>query len=259
MILTSPGAVAFQIFGHSVYWYGIIMAFAILVGTLVADWAYRKYFLQNNDVDLLMDLVPLLVLTGFVGARFYYCLLNLHYYSVNPIAVLNVREGGLSIHGALLASLVFLIIYSKRKGIKFFDLAAPMTLGLALAQSIGRWGNFFNSEAFGKPLETGMIKLFIPEALRPLQYKSYEYFHPTFLYESVLDFGIFLLLFVMLRKTKNPLLITSFYFALYSVVRILIESVRIDSIVNIFGIPIAIYVSVIILIFAIIGIYKSKT
>ena len=181
MILTSPGAEAFSIFGLTVYRYGIIMAFAILIGAYAADWAYRKYFLVNENNDLLLDLMPWLIIVGFAGARIYYCILNYHYYLAHPLSILNVREGGLSIHGTLLACIIFLIVYAKKKGIKLFNLTAPLVLGLALAQSIGRWGNFFNSEAFGKPLESGFIKLFIPEALRPLQYRQFEYFHPAFL------------------------------------------------------------------------------
>lgn len=234
------------------------MAFAILAGSYIADWAYRKYFLLNDDMDLLLNLVPWLVIVGFAGARIYYCVLNFHYYIARPLDIFNVREGGLSIHGTLLACALFLIIYAKKKKFSFFELAAPMTLGLALAQSIGRWGNFFNSEAFGRPLETGLIKLYIPEALRPLQYKAFEYFHPTFLYESVLDFGIFLVLFVVLRKNRNPMFITSLYFALYSIVRILVETLRVDSVANPAGIPLAIYVSAVLLVVSLIGITKSK-
>lgn len=254
MILVSPGSEAFQIFGLSVYWYGIIMAFAILIGTFVADWSYKK----RGGGELILDLMPWLVLVGFVGARIYYCILNWHYYLSRPLSVLYVREGGLSIHGTLLACMIFLIFYARKKNIKLFDLTAPMTLGLALAQSIGRWGNFFNSEAFGKPIETGMIKLFIPEALRPLQYKSSEYFHPAFLYESALDFGIFLILLWAFRKNRNSFFITSLYFALYAIARILVETIRIDSIFNIAGIPVAIWVSALILIAALGGVFKSR-
>jgi len=254
MILMSPGAVAFQIFGLSVYWYGIIMACAILVGTFTADWAYKK----RGGGDLIFDLIPWLVLVGFVGARIYYCILNWHYYFVRPLSVLNVREGGLSIHGALLACLIFLFFYARKKNVPLFDLTAPMTLGLALAQSLGRWGNFFNSEAFGSPIETGFVKLYIPEALRPLQYKAFEYFHPAFLYESILDFGIFLVLLLAFRKNKNSLFITSLYFALYAIARILVESIRIDSVANVAGIALPIWVSSVILIVSVFGLIKSR-
>lgn len=254
MILMSPGAEAFQIFGLSVYWYGIIMAFAIFVGTFVANWAYRK----RSEDDLILDLMPWLVFVGFAGARIYYCLLNWSYYFVKPFSILNVREGGLSIHGAILACLIFLIFYVRKRKLSLFEITAPLALGLSLAQSIGRWGNFFNSEAFGKPIETGMIKLFIPEYLRPLQYRSAEYFHPAFLYESIFDFGIFLLLLWAFRKNQNPLFITSFYFVLYAIARILVESVRIDSIVNIAAIPVATWVSVLILVVGLWGVFKSR-
>lgn len=254
MILMSPGAVAFQIFGLSVYWYGIVMAFAILVGTFVANRAYKKI----GGGELMLDLMPWLVIVGFLGARLYYCLLNGSYYLSKPLSMLNVREGGLSIHGAILACLIFLIFYVRKRKLSLFEITAPLALGLSLAQSIGRWGNFFNSEAFGKPIETGMIKLFIPEYLRPLQYRSAEYFHPAFLYESLLDFGIFLILLWAFRKNKNPLFLTSLYFVLYAIARILVESVRIDSIVNIAGIPVAIWVSILILAAGLCGVFKSR-
>ena len=254
MILVSPGAEAFSIFGLAVYWYGIIMAISIVVGTFVADWIYRK---RGGD-GLIWDLIPWLAIVGFAGARVYYCILNWQYYISRPLAVLNVREGGLSIHGAMLACLIFLLIYTHRKKINFFDLAAPIVLGLALAQSIGRWGNFFNSEAFGKPAVFTPIKLFIPEALRPLQFQGAEYFHPAFLYESVLDFIIFLVLLRMIANSKSSLFITSLYFVLYALARIIVESVRIDSIAYIAGIPFAIWISVLILIVAIWGLVKSR-
>ncbi len=236
MILSSPGAVAFEILGISVYWYGIIMAIAILAGAYVADWAYKK----RGGGDVLLDLMPALVVSGFAGARLYYCIVNYSYYLAHPLEILNVRQGGLSIHGMFIAGLIFLIIYCKRKGLKFFNLTAPMCLGAALAQSIGRWGNFFNSEAFGAPYD-GFLKLYIAPALRPEIFKTYEYFHPAFLYESILDLLIFIALFFVIRKTSK---------SLYGIVRIIVESIRIDSAAYIWGTPVAIVVSVVIIFIA---------
>ncbi|MCM1010618.1 MAG: prolipoprotein diacylglyceryl transferase [Fusobacterium sp.] len=239
MILSSPGAVAFEVFGLSVYWYGIIMAFAILVGAYVADWAYKK----QGGGDLLMDLIPWLVVTGVAGARLYYCALNYSYYFAHPFEILNVRQGGLSIHGMFVTCIVFLVVYCKKKGINIFNLLAPLCLGVSLAQSIGRWGNFFNSEAFGRPFE-GFLKLYIAPALRPEMYRGNEYFHPTFLYESVLDLLIFVVLFYVIRKNQSSArLVTSLYFLLYGIVRIIVESVRIDSAAYVFGLPVALVVS----------------
>lgn len=252
MILTSPGAVAFSIFGFSVYWYGIIMACAILAGAYVADWAYRKWFAVKGEEELLFDLIPWLVAIGFAGARLYYCILNFGYYFAHPLSILNVREGGLSIHGMFLACAVFLLFYCKKK-ISFFKLAAPMCLGISLAQSIGRWGNFFNSEAFGRPFD-GFIKLYVQPAFRPEAYAGMEYFHAAFLYESVLDLLIFVVLYwVISKSSRSPLFVTSLYFFLYAIVRILVESIRIDSTAFVFGLPVALFVSVILLFLASIG------
>lgn len=250
MILSSPGAVAFDIFGLSVYWYGIIMAFAILVGAYIADWAYKK----QGGGNLLTDLIPWLVLTGFTGARLYYCVLNFSYYFAHPLEILNVRQGGLSIHGMFLACIVFLVVYCKRKNIDTFSLLAPLCFGVSLAQSIGRWGNFFNSEAFGRPFD-GFLKLYIAPALRPEMYIGKEYFHPTFLYESVLDLLIFCLLFYVIRKNKySSLFVTSLYFLLYGIVRIIVECVRVDSAAYVLGLPVALIVSMFLVVAGITGI-----
>ena len=116
--------------------------------------------------------------------------------------------------------------------------------GAALAQSIGRWGNFFNSEAFGVPCDLPW-KLYIPPINRPLEFAGYEYFHPTFLYESILDFLIFILLLCLFKKlSKTPGIVTCLYIFLYSLARIAVENIRIDSALNIYNFPIAQIVSV---------------
>ncbi len=250
MILSSPGAVALDVFGLSVYWYGIIMAFAILIGAFIADWAYKK----NGGDDLLIDLIPWLVVIGFAGARLYYCILNFSYYLAHPLEILNVRQGGLSIHGMFLACIIFLTVYCKKKKVDIFNILAPLCLGVSFAQSIGRWGNFFNSEAFGKPFD-GFLKLYITPALRPEIYRHNEFFHPTFLYESVLDLLIFVILFLLIRKNNSsPRFVTFLYFMLYGIVRIIVESFRIDSVVYIFGQPVALVVSALLVIIGGIGI-----
>ena len=244
MILSAPSPIAFEILGFSVYWYGIILAFAIFCGTYVADVVYRKFYLQNDDMDLLLDAIPLLVLVGFLGARLYYCFVNWQYYSTHLVEVFNVRQGGLSIHGMLFACALFLFFYTKIKKISFFDFCAPLCVGLPFAQFIGRWGNFFNSEAFGKPYD-GFLKLYVAPEYRPEILSSFEYFHPTFLYESVLNFLIFVVLMLIVRRGKySSMFIVGEYLLLYSAIRISIESIRVDSIAFVFGMPIAMFVSV---------------
>ncbi|MBO7672694.1 prolipoprotein diacylglyceryl transferase [bacterium] len=255
MILSSPGNVAFEFFGLPIYFYGIIMACAVLAGVFVAFWAWKKYYTQDS---MILDLAPWLIITGIFGARVYYCLLNFHYYAEHLNEIFNVRQGGLSIHGMFLACLVFLIIFARCKKISLWKLSAPMLLGVSIAQSIGRWGNFFNSEAFGKPFD-GFLKLYIAPQYRPPEFADCEYFHPAFLWESLLDLAIFVVLFLIMKKTngKNPLFITSLYFFMYSVVRILIESIRTDSIFYVFNLPVATVVSIAIMFISLSGILYS--
>ena len=140
-------------------------------------------------------------------------------------------------------------IFSKRHKLSALKLADVSVIGLSIAQAIGRWGNFFNSEAFGGPTNLPW-KLYIAPQYRPIPYQSCEYFHPTFLYESILDLGIFVLLFFAVKFNKcgkdgNLALI---YLIMYSIVRIFVETFRIDSVLYIYGIPVAIIVSVAIII-----------
>ena len=109
-----------------------------------------------------------------------------------PTEILAIRHGGISIHGAILGGLIGLFIFAKRHKISALKLCDISALGLVIAQAIGRWGNFFNSEAFGSPTEMAW-KLYIPGQYRPIPYTNYEYFHPTFLYESILNILIFII------------------------------------------------------------------
>ena len=244
MILSSPSAVAFDVFGFAVYWYGIILAFAILLGTIWADFIYRRYFLCFDSSSLILDIAPWLIFVGFCGARIYYCLINFTYYSEHLLEIFNVRQGGLSIHGAILFCVIFLFFYSKLKKVSFFDLGASLSVGLVFAQSVGRWGNFFNSEAFGKPYD-GFLKLYVSPEHRPEIYSNVEYYHPTFLYESVLNLCIFVILFFVVKSKKiSSMFVVGLYLGLYSIVRIVVESIRVDSVLSVLGLPIATVVSV---------------
>lgn len=234
------------IFGVHIYFYGIILAFAIIVGTFLSDYVGEKFFELKKET--IIDLSPYLVIFGIIGARLYYCILNYDFYLRFPTEILAIRHGGISIHGAILGGLIGLIIFAKRHNLSIIKLADTSAIGLALAQSIGRWGNFFNSEAFGTPTNLPW-KLYIAPQYRPIPYNNVEYFHPTFLYESVLDFIVFIILFLVAKNYKNKKGgdIALLYLILYSIVRIFVEHFRIDSVCYICGIPIATIVSLIIL------------
>lgn len=303
-MLSSPGDVAFTLFGFPVYYYGIIMACAVFVGFLTANYIYRTS-LRTNEVsvaiqknnnwiasshsllamtnkNLVLDISPWLIISGIIGARLYYCIVNYSYYIHKPLEIFFIRQGGLSVHGMIIAGALALLYFSKKYKIPFFRLTDVFLCGTILAQSIGRWGNFFNSEAFGYPCDLPW-KLYIPISHRPIEYVNFEYFHPTFLYESILDFGIFIILIFTLTN-KNVMLklfqhlstfkilpksignkipkqvrndningiVTSLYLILYGIVRIFVEHFRIDSALNILGFPIAQIISLLMLIVGIV-------
>ncbi len=257
----SPGDVAFSILGFPVYYYGIILAFAILTGVYTAYFLYKTFY-DNVNAKKIIDFAPFIIIIGIIGARLYYCCVNYSYYLNHPLEIFYIRQGGLSIHGMIIVGIVSLFVFSKIYKMSFLKLIDVFLCGTALGQCIGRWGNFFNSEAFGTPTNLPW-KLYIPIQHRPIQFINYEYFHPAFLYESVLDLVIFILLFCTFKKlSKHPGMIACVYLILYSFVRIFVEHLRIDSVLNINGIPVAQIMSLALIVFAalfmIVIIYKDK-
>lgn len=254
-MFVSPGDVAFCCLGKlPIYYYGIIMALSLTLGVFTAETVTQKFYKDLNP-EIIYDISPHIILGAILGARIYYCLLSFPYYLKNPSEIIQIWHGGISIHGAIIGGLISGIIYAKRHKLPILKLCDIFSYGLVLGQALGRWGNFFNSEAFGRPTES-FLKLYIPIYKRPLQYLQYDYFHPTFLYECILDLCVFLILFFVIRKfAKNIDGIVFFsYLILYSIVRIIVEQVRIDSVLDIYGIPVAQIVSVLLIFIGIIGI-----
>lgn len=243
-MFTSPGEICFSVFGLDIYYYGIIMGFAVLVGSMFSNYIRKHDGYDISEKDF-YDIVLVSLIFGFLGARIYYCLFNFLYYASHLNDIFNFREGGLSIHGGIIFAVIFASVFAYIKKLPILKLCDIFAFGLILAQAIGRWGNFFNSEAFGRPTNL-FCKLFIPISNRPFEYIDYQYFHPAFLYESILDLLIFFVLFFVIRKIAKKyhgFIFTSYLF-LYSIARILVESVRIDSIFFIMNIPLPIFVSV---------------
>jgi len=236
-------------------WYSIFILIAFIVGYILVVNRSKKH---EVPITFISDLGFYLVIFCIIGARLYYCLFNLDYYSKNLLDIFKIWEGGLAIHGGILAGFLTIYFFCKKKEfslLKILDIFAP---ALVLGQAIGRWGNFFNSEAFGLPTNLPW-KLYIAPQYRQVPYNNYDYFHPTFLYESILDFIIFLILFKLIKpnkhKTGNIALI---YLILYSIVRIFVEHFRIDSVCYINGISIAIVVSAIIIVLAFLSILYNN-
>ncbi len=250
-MFTSPSQILCTIFGVNIYYYGVIMALAIAVGTLVSDWAGTKFFGLKKET--IIDLAPYLIIFGIIGARLYYCALNYDFYLRFPTEIIAIRHGGISIHGAILGGLIGLWFFAKRHKVNPVKLCDVSAIGLSLAQAIGRWGNFFNSEAFGGPTNLPW-KLYIAPQYRPIPYQEYQYFHPAFLYESILDIVIFIILLILVKtgKIKKDGNLALIYLILYSIVRIIVEMFRLDSVKYILGMPVAIFVSIGIIIISVV-------
>jgi len=262
MVLQSNGDVLFYIANDiPIYKYGIIVALACLAGVITAYFLYKNFY-SKSLAEKIWDFSAYSLIGGILGARLYFCLLNFSYYSEHPLEILDIRGGGLSIHGGLLLGIFLLIVFANKYKLGILKVLDVFACGTAIAQSIGRWGNFFNSEAFGSPTNLPW-KLYIPVEHRPLEFISVEYYHPTFLYESILDLCIFFILLSVIKKISYKCSGIAFfaYLMLYGAVRFLIEQVRIDSALNVFGVPIAQIVSVIMFIVGVAGIcilYKKS-
>ncbi|MEG1547329.1 MAG: prolipoprotein diacylglyceryl transferase [Clostridia bacterium] len=239
--MTNPDRVAFTIFGRDIYWYGVLMAVGIIIAVLLAiREGKRKKLPEDTIVDLCLVIIP----CGIVGARLYYVLFELKSYLADPIRMLYIWEGGLAIYGAVIGGLLGALIYAKKKKIRFLRLTDCIAPGLVLAQAIGRWGNFFNQEAFGNPV-TNPNMLWFPLSVKieiPHSFNGFvdgvlhqgvctnPYHLATFFYESMWCLLIFLFLwFVFRKRAKHDGDVFLTYAMLYSFERMLVEGLRGDS------------------------------
>lgn len=211
--------IAFSVGPFTVRWYGILIASAIVIGTFLA---LREAKRKGLDPDLFLNLIIFCVPAAFIGARIYYVIFNWGYYSRYPAEIPAVWHGGLAIHGGLIGAIIVGYFLTKKYTINIWqalDIAAP---SIILGQAIGRWGNFFNQEAYGYQVD--------PDRIPWAMYIDGAYRHPTFLYESLWDLAVFFFL-LWLRRRKNLQqgdVILS-YALLYSIGRFFVEGFRTDS------------------------------
>ena len=207
-------------------WYGVIIAFGMLLGFLIANREANK---KNMPEGMFVDLMFYIILFSLIGARLYYVLFNLDYYLQDPISIVMVNEGGMAIHGGLIGGILAGLVYCRRKNLSFFQVADIAAPSLILGQAIGRWGNFMNQEAHGGEVTRGFLEsLMLPEFIINQMYIDGSYYHPTFLYESVwniIGFVILILLRPKLKVGQTMLL----YLIYYSAGRFFIEGMRTDS------------------------------
>ncbi len=241
----SPGPDIFHLGPLVLRWYGLLIASSVLIGLNLSKKLAAK---RNIELGFINDLMPIIVLSSLIGARIYYVIFEWERYQGNyfwssikmfnfsiPIpSPLEIWNGGIAIHGALIAGSISVIIFSRLKKQFLWDVLDVICPSVALGQAIGRWGNFFNNEAFGTPTSLPW-KLSIPFIYRPEGLANYEYFHPTFLYESVWNIILFTLLIFIFSKGSKGLIrlpsgaITCIYITIYSIGRLWIEGLRTDS------------------------------
>ena len=210
-----PNPVAFTVFGIEVRWYGVLIALGMVLATIIT---YRRAPRHGLDPDRILDFILICIPSGIIGARLYYIVFNWSMYEGDFLKMINLRLGGLAIHGGLIfgiAAAVILCAAWKIRPLNVMDLAVP---AVALAQAIGRWGNYFNSEAHGGPTD-------LPWAVTV----NGQTYHPTFLYESIWCFLLFLFLIYMDNHRRFEGQIFLLYGILYSVERFFVEALRTDS------------------------------
>lgn len=217
----------------SIRWYGLILVLAMIV----ASYCAGRYFLQRNILKSreLEDLVFYAIIFGLIGARVGHVIFTWDYYRVYPVDIIKVWQGGLSIYGAILGGLVAILVWSKHKAINFWRLSDIIVPFLALAQAIGRWGNYFNQELYGRPT-AGWWGIPIDQPNRLAGLENFTYFHPTFFYEFILNLILFFVLFSFLKKGRLKTgSLTFLYFIGYGFIRFFLEFVRIDDTAMIIG------------------------
>jgi len=217
--------VAFYVFGFSVRWYGVFIGTGMLLAVILLQYTC-KY--RNLNYDSILDVVLISLPIGIIGARLYYVAFDFNNYRNNLLEVFDIRGGGLAIHGGILFALTAAFIIAKRKKMSFLKMADVTAPTIIIAQAMGRWGNFFNSEAHGGPVSYDFIKHF-PYFIQQGMHIDGIYYHPTFLYESLWDFTVFIILIIILRKTKKVGIVFFTYIGLYSIGRFFIEGLRTDS------------------------------
>lgn len=248
----SPSRIAFYIVSIPVHWYGLILVLAILVGFFqVRPYFIKRSVLNHAQVD---DLFFYVIIAGLLGARLGHVLFfNFSYYWAYPIDIVKIWQGGLSIQGALFFALLILWWWSRKNKVSFWQITDHLVPAVALGQALGRWGNYFNQELYGRPTESS-AGIFISPPNRVAGFEKAEFFQPTFFYESLLNLLLFLLLHQLLKKGGQPQgRLSLIYLGGYSLIRFLMEFVRIDPTPIVWGLRLPQLISLLVLLAVILG------
>lgn len=247
--------VMFSIGSFNIYWYSVLILIAVIIGSSIAIKEARKGGLgEIFIIDLIIFLIPI----SIIGARLYYVIFNFETYQNDILSIFKIWEGGLAIYGAIIAAIIYTFIYCRKREKPFIstlDILAPSVL---FGQAIGRWGNFFNMEAYGpKTTLTFLHQLHLPQFIIDGMHINGSYYHPMFLYESLWCLIGFIILMIIRKKHPKVGTQVSFYFLWYGIGRIIIEGYREDSLYFL-GFRISQIVSLVLIIIGIIGLLMNK-
>ena len=237
--INPPRTLPFSIFGKEIYFYGLIIALGFLLAILYAKKRVKQF---GTNFDLVTDAILFAVPLAIICARIYYVIFQWDNYKDNPISALYIWQGGIAIYGGVIGAILGLLLFAKVKKQKLTPYLDIMALGLLIGQLIGRWGNFFNREAFGG-YTNNLLAMQLPvSAVRQNEITEemwqhavtingvqYIQVHPTFLYEGLWNCGVLVILILMRKKTKSPGELFMLYIALYGLGRFWIESLRTDQ------------------------------
>jgi phosphatidylglycerol:prolipoprotein diacylglycerol transferase len=245
LTFSSPGEFVFRfppstplVGGLGLRWYGLLMGIAVLVGLILTKALAEARHLEKEPgkaSERVEALALWLVVSGFLGARLYYVLTHWSEFQDNPLLAFAIWRGGIIIHGGILAGALALYLYCRATGINGWKYADVITPGLILGQAIGRWGNFFNSEAYGAPIppdSSWPLRIYVPPEAREPEHSQFEFFHPIFFYESLLNLVLFTLLMGMFwrfPKLKDGTWVWT-YVVGYSLIRIPYEILRVSAV-----------------------------
>lgn len=230
---------AFTVFGQDIYWYGIFIGFGVILGVLLALHEAKR---TGQNPDTYLDFIIYAMIIAIIGARLYYVIFSWDFYSQHPEKIFAIREGGLAIYGGIIGGVLTAIVYSRVKKKNFWVMADTMAPSLILGQMLGRWGNFFNKEAFGgftdnlfamryqlSQVRASDVTPDILQNLVTVNGVDYIQVHPTFLYESMWSLCVFIILLILQRKKKFNGQVCATYFFGYALGRVWIEGLRTDQ------------------------------
>lgn len=264
--------VAFSIFSIDVYWYGVIIGTGIILSLFLALYEAKR---TNQNPENYMDFTMIAIVVCVICARLYYVIFSWDYYSQHLSEIFAIRNGGLAIYGGIIGGVLTAYFYTKAKKLNFWLFADTAAPSLILGQIIGRWGNFFNREAFGGYTEGLFAMRYMKDQVsnisqsvldKVVNINGVEYIQvqPTFLYESFWNLCVFIILMVLKRKKKFDGEIFGLYIIGYALGRVWIEGLRTDQlIIGSTGIPVSQLLSAFLIVVGIVILYfrnkKTKT